>query len=126
MIKFDVLNRFSGDVQFTAEIDCSEGQSKSFKLGLAVRWALKNRGSLSDANLSGANLSGADLRGAHLSQVDLQGVDLWDAHIEGVFLEEEDVAEGAALRLRVAIVTKIDLKTCCTSAMNCHMLHFTL
>ena len=56
MIKFDILNRFSGKAQFTAEIDCSEDTVRSIKIGLAVRWALKN-----DAYLGGANLRGADL-----------------------------------------------------------------
>ena len=49
MIKCDVLNRWSGKVQFTAEIDCEEGESESVKLGLAVRWAVE----------TGANLVGA-------------------------------------------------------------------
>lgn len=34
-IKFDVTNRWSGKVQFTAEIDCDESASTSIKLGLA-------------------------------------------------------------------------------------------
>ena len=54
MIEFNVLNRFSGAVQFTAEIDCDEGADRSIKLGLAVKWAI-----LSGANLSGASLCGA-------------------------------------------------------------------
>jgi hypothetical protein len=49
VIKFDVTNRFSGQVQFTAEIDCDESTSRSIKLGLAVRWAVK----------AGADLVGA-------------------------------------------------------------------
>jgi hypothetical protein len=59
-MKFDVRNRFSSHVQFTAEIECDEGASTSIKLGLAVRWAIKN-----GADLSGADLSGADLSGAY-------------------------------------------------------------
>jgi len=35
MIKFNVLNRFSGDLQFTAEIDCREDAPSRIKLGLA-------------------------------------------------------------------------------------------
>lgn len=49
MIKFDILSRFTGSVQFTAEIDCDDGEARSIKLGLAVKLALKSR-----ANLSGA------------------------------------------------------------------------
>ncbi len=53
-MKYDVLNRFTGEVQFTAEIDCAEDAPPSVKLGLAVKWAVRN-----GANLAGANLVGA-------------------------------------------------------------------
>ena len=76
MIKFDILNRFTGSVQFTAEIDCSENAERSVKIGLAVRWGLKSRADLSRANLSGADLSRADLSGANFSGADLSGADL--------------------------------------------------
>ena len=64
MIQFDVLNRWAGEVQFTASIDCAESAGRSLKLGLAVLWGLKN----------GADLSGADLRGAYLGGADLGGL----------------------------------------------------
>jgi hypothetical protein len=48
-MKFDVTNRFTEAVQFTAEIDCAEDEPVSVKLGLAVKWALK----------AGAYLAGA-------------------------------------------------------------------
>ncbi len=67
MIKFEIKNRFSGDVQFTAEIDCDEGASYCVKVGLAVKWGVENRADLSRAYLSGADLSRADLSGAYLS-----------------------------------------------------------
>ncbi len=70
-IKFDVLNRFTGAVQFTAEIECDEGASVSVKLGLAVRWAVKARANLADANLARAHLAGAYLAGANLAGADL-------------------------------------------------------
>ena len=54
MIKFDILNRFTNTIQFTAEIDCEEGELNSVKLGLSIKRALEN-----DANLSYANLSDA-------------------------------------------------------------------
>ena len=56
MIKFNILNRFSGAIQFTAEIDCKDDELVSIKIGLAVKWAIK-----SGANLNGADLSRADL-----------------------------------------------------------------
>lgn len=61
-MKFNILNRFSGEVQFTAEIGCDEDAKTPLKIGLAVKWAMK-----SGANLSGAKLSYADLLGADLS-----------------------------------------------------------
>jgi Pentapeptide repeats (8 copies) len=69
--KFNVMNRFSGDLQFTATIDCDEDALPRIKLGLAVKWAYNSGAVLSGAVLSGAVLSGADLRGA-----DLRGADL--------------------------------------------------
>ena len=41
MITFNVTNRYSGEVQFTAKIDCKKDESTSIKLGLAVKWAIK-------------------------------------------------------------------------------------
>ena len=58
-MQFDVINRFTGNIQFTAEIECEEGARVSFKLGLAVRWGLKEGADLCDADLYGANLRGA-------------------------------------------------------------------
>ena len=55
MIKFDIHNRFTGAVQFTAEIECEETALRSVKIGLAVRWAIKNEANLSEANLYGAD-----------------------------------------------------------------------
>ena len=81
LLNFNVLNRFSGEVQFTAEIDCADDTATSIKIGLAVKWAIKSRADLSGANLSGANLSGADLSGADLSRAYLSGADLSGADL---------------------------------------------
>jgi hypothetical protein len=80
-MKFSIKNRFTGEVQFTAEIKCKKDEDESIKIGLAVRWAVENNADLSGANLSRADLSradlsGADLRGAYLSGADLSGADL--------------------------------------------------
>ena len=66
MIKFDIKHWITGEVKFTAEIDCAEDARPSLKLGLAVKWAIKSRADLSGANLSGADLSRANLSGADL------------------------------------------------------------
>lgn len=121
MIKFDVLNRLTGTVQFTAEIDCAEDADHFVKLRLAVRWALKNKAylreaDLSEANLSGAdlreadlsraNLSGANLRGANLLWANLSGADLSGANLRGAYLSEANLS-GANL-----LVLQTDIWTC--------------
>ena len=66
LLKFDVLNRWSGEVKFTAEIDCAADALPSVKMGLAVKWAIKSRADLAGAYLAGAYLAGADLARADL------------------------------------------------------------
>jgi hypothetical protein len=96
-MKFDVLNRWSGKVQFTAEIYCAEDTSISFKLGLAVKWAIRSGADLCGANLGEANLSGADLRGANLRRANLRGANLGEANLSGADLSEANLS-GADLR----------------------------
>ena len=86
MIKFDILNRWSGKVQFTAEIDCEDSAAKSVKIGLAVKWAFKNGAYLGGANLGGAYLGDANLRGANLGDANLRGAYLGGANLGGAYL----------------------------------------
>ena len=67
-MKFDILNRITGAVQFSAEIDCLADALPSVKLGLAVKVAFKRGADLSSAYLRGANLRGANLIGADLGE----------------------------------------------------------
>ena len=100
MISFQVLNRFSLEVQLTAEIDCKENESTSTKLGLAVKWAIKNKSNLRYADLRYANLSYANLRDADLSSaknselaiartvIVAQGeLDVWKKCKDGILVE---------------------------------------
>ena len=101
LLKFDVRNRFTGAVQFTAEIDCRDDASTSIKLGLAIKWAIKSGANLSGAYLSGADLSGAylsgaNLSGAYLSGADLSGADLSGAYLSGAYLSGANLS-GAYL-----------------------------
>jgi hypothetical protein len=89
--KFEVRNRWTGKVQFTAEISCAPDLSPRVKLGLAIKWAWK-----SGADLSGAVLSGAVLRGADLSGAVLRGADLSCAVLSGAVLRGADLS-GAVL-----------------------------
>ena len=92
MIKFDVLNRFSGAVQFTAEIECGDDALKSVKLGLAVKWAIANKTNLSSADLRSANLSYADLSSANLSSADLSSANLRSANLSFANLSSADMS----------------------------------
>ena len=94
MIKFDVLNRWTGDVQFTAEIECDENEAHSVKLGLAVRRGIASGAYLSDADLRGADLRGANLRGANLSGANLSDADLRDANLSGAYLSDAYLSDA--------------------------------
>ena len=81
--KFEVRNRWTDVVQFTAEISVTPNMLPSIKLGLAIKLAIKNSADLSGADLRDANLSGANLRCADLSCADLSGANLRDAYLSG-------------------------------------------
>jgi hypothetical protein len=98
-IPFEIRNRWTNEVQVTAQIDCAPDAPESLKLGLAVRWAVKERADLSGADLSEADLSEADLseaalRGVDLSGVDLSGVDLSGANMRGANMREANMREA--------------------------------
>ena len=102
IVKFDVLNRFSGRVQFTAEIVPEDGATTSIKLGLAISWAIKNGADLRGADLYGADLGGADLYGADLYGADLYGANLRAANLRAANLYGANLRDanlyGANLR----------------------------
>jgi hypothetical protein len=93
-MKFNITNRFSGAVQFTAEIDCADDAGTSVKIGLAVMWAIKSGADLSGAYLSGAYLSGADLSRADLSGADLSRADLSRADLSWAYLSGADLSRA--------------------------------
>jgi uncharacterized protein YjbI with pentapeptide repeats len=114
--QFEVRNRWTNRVQFTAEITCAPDATIGVKIGLAVKWARRNGADLRGADLSGADLSGAVLRdavlrGADLSGADLSGADLSDAVLRGADLSGADLS-GAVLSdavLRGAVLSGADL-----------------
>src|SRR5712691_11824769 len=93
-MKFDILNRFTGKVQFTAEIDCTEDTSREIKVGLAVKWGIKARANLADAYLAGANLADAYLAGAYLAGANLARANLADAYLAGANLAGANLADA--------------------------------
>jgi hypothetical protein len=93
-VKYDILNRFSGAVQFSAEIECEDDASTSVKLGLAVKVAIKAKADLIGANLNRADLSGTNLSHANLTGADLTGTDLSYADLSDACLRGADLANA--------------------------------
>jgi Pentapeptide repeats (8 copies) len=93
-MKLDIKNRFTGKVQFTAEIECDVDALLGIKFGLAVKWAIKTGAYLARANLADANLAGADLADANLAGANLAGADLADANLAGAYLARADLADA--------------------------------
>ena len=90
-MKYEIKHRFAGTVQFTAEINCDESESNPIKLGLAVKWGLKNKSNLRNADFSNAylrkaNLSNADFGNAGFSNAYLSNADLGNAYLRGANL----------------------------------------
>ena len=93
-MKFEVKNRFTGEVQFTAEIEAVDDASTSVKLGLAVKWAFKARAYLDGADLARANLAGANLARANLAGANLDGANLDGANLAGANLARANLARA--------------------------------
>ena len=104
-MQFQIRNRFTGAVQFTAEIEADENTPLSIKIGLAVRWAYKTGADLRSADLSGADLSGANLSGANLSGANLRGANLYGADLRGA----KDYSEHHAVIAEVVRQSTIKL-----------------
>ena len=100
--KFEVRNRFTNAVQFTAEISVTPDMTYSVKLGLAVKWAVKADANLADAYLAGANLAGAYLAGANLAGANLAGANLADAYLAGANLARANLADAENADLAIA------------------------
>jgi hypothetical protein len=115
---FPVHHRFSGEVLFTANIDCPPDAPPSLKLGLAVKWGVANKANLRWADLSwadlrSADLSSADLRWANLRWADLSWADLSSADLRSADLRSADL-RWADLRwadLRWADLRSADLRS---------------
>jgi hypothetical protein len=91
--EIEVRNRWTGEVQFTAEVETTPLMTPRLKLGLAVKWGYRNGAVLRDAVLRGADLSGAVLRGADLSGAVLRDADLRGADLRGAVLHDADLGD---------------------------------
>jgi hypothetical protein len=101
-MKFEVKNRWTGAVQFTADIECDADASVSVKLGLAVKWAVKADAYLADAYLAGANLTGANLTDANLTGANLTDANLTDAYLARANLTDANLADANLARAYLA------------------------
>jgi uncharacterized protein YjbI with pentapeptide repeats len=95
--KFSIMNSRTREVQVVAEIECTETASASVKLGLAVRWAVRN-----GASLVGADLAGAVLVFAKLAHVDLSSVNLAEASLTGANLSDADLVDADLRRANLS------------------------
>jgi hypothetical protein len=121
-MKFDVLDRI-GDVKFTAEIDCAEEAPTNIKLGLAVKWAIKNRVDLSCtdlqyADLRRAGLQYADLRSAALNHADLRYASLRYADLRYATLSDANLHDT---NLRHADLSHTDMRVLQTGGWTCYI-----
>jgi uncharacterized protein YjbI with pentapeptide repeats len=108
IMQYNILNRFTGEIQITAEIECAANTPPSLKLGLAVKWALREKKNLRSADLSSANLSYADLISANLSYADLISADLRYANLRYANLSYANLSSA---NLRYADLSSANLRT---------------
>jgi len=96
---FDVRNRYTNAVQFTAQIEADPSAPHGLRLGLALKWGLSNGANLREAGLIGADLIGTDLSDANLSWAvlrwaDLSGADLSRADLRWTDLSGTDLSDA--------------------------------
>ena len=95
MIEYNIKSRWTGDVLFTAKINCVDSTLDDYKKGLAVKWAVENGVSLRDADLSATFLlPRAALRNTDFRNADLTGACLHDAYLQGANLQNADMQNG--------------------------------
>ena len=78
-MKIEILNRWSAQVIFTAEIP--DDTPERFRVRAAVVMAVEQRANLSAADLRAANLRDANLRDANLRDANLRAANLSDANL---------------------------------------------
>ena len=99
---FEVRNRFTSKVQFTAKIEADPSVPFGIRLGLAVKWGLANKANLTRADLTGANLTRANLAGADLAGANLAGAYLTGAYLTGADLTGADLTGAYLTRANLA------------------------
>ena len=90
-MKFEIKNRWTGKVQFTAEIAADDLTPYGVKVGLAVQWGIENKADLTWANLTWADLTRADLTEANLTRANLMEANLTEANLTRADLTRADL-----------------------------------
>lgn len=90
-MNFQIKKRFSETVIFECKLSKKIAPlAYEFRLGFAIKKAIKANVSLANTCLAHANVEGEDLTGADFSEADLMGVDFSSANLTGVKLEGAD------------------------------------
>jgi len=93
--RIQIRNRWTDAVIFECELSAEFlGMSVQFKLGWAVKKAVKARANLADANLAGANLADAYLARANLARANLAGAYLAGAYLADAYLADAYLARA--------------------------------
>ena len=104
---YNILNRLTGEVVFSAEIECRVDELPGVKLGLAVKVATKGSADLSGADLSSADLSSANLSSAYLGRANLSGAylsraNLSRADLSGAYLSGANLSSAYLSRANLS------------------------
>jgi hypothetical protein len=96
-MKYKVYNRYTGEIQFTADIDATEGTPRGWKSRLAILWAIKNGANMIYADMRGADMSGANMRGANMRGANMSHANMSDANMIHADMRGADMS-GANMR----------------------------
>ena len=106
-MKFEIKNRWSGNVQFACELSAEiADKSYGLRLGFAVREAIKADADLTDADLTDAVLTRADLPRADLTRADLTRAVLTRAVLTDADLTRADLTRAGGVS--APIIPNID------------------
>ncbi len=108
LLKFEIRNRWTGDIQFVAEIAADETSPYGFNIALAVKLALGNNADLGGADLGGANLGGANIGGADLGGAKNADLAIAQTRIlpDGDLIGWKKCRHGVVVKLRIPEAAK--------------------
>jgi hypothetical protein len=120
--KFEIKNRWTDDVMFTAELDAAlKKESRGVQLGAAVRLAISADANLARANLADANLADANLADANLADANLAHANLAHANLARANLADANLAHANLADANLAHANLADAKDLppLAAAMTC-------